>query len=61
MVTTFVRMLRSQSGVGAAEYAMILAVIGSVIVFGALSLSRAVAGSLSRTTTQLEDCRDGSC
>lgn len=60
-MNAFARMLRSQSGVSAAEYAMILAVIGSVIVFGALSLSNAIAGSLDRTTTQLENCRNGNC
>ena len=60
-MNTFVRMIRSRSGVSAAEYAMILAVIGSIIAVSAMSLGGAIAASIGETTQQLEDCRAGTC
>lgn len=43
-VTSF---LRDDSGASAAEYALILAVVGSVIVVGALALSNAIGGAMT--------------
>lgn len=42
-VTSF---LRDDSGASAAEYALILAVVGSVIVVGAITLSTAIGGAM---------------
>lgn len=44
---TFIKMLRDDSGASAAEYALILAIIGGVIVIGALSLGNAVGGAMN--------------
>lgn len=43
-VTSF---LRDDSGASAAEYALILAVVGSVIVIGALALSNAIGTAMT--------------
>ena len=38
---TFIKMLRDERGASAAEYALILAIIGAVIAIAALALSKA--------------------
>ena len=43
---TFINMLKDQSGASAAEYALILAVIGSVIAIAALGLANAIGGAM---------------
>ena len=41
---------RDDSGAAAAEYALILAIVGAAIAIAALSLGSAVANSMSRAT-----------
>jgi pilus assembly protein Flp/PilA len=48
---TFINMLRDDSGASAAEYALILAIIGSVIAIAAIGLAKAVGGAMDRATT----------
>ena len=43
---TFVKMLKDESGASAAEYALILAIIGSVIAIAAIGLANAVGGAM---------------
>jgi pilus assembly protein Flp/PilA len=45
---TFINMLRDDSGASAAEYALILAIIGSVIAIAAIGLANAVGGAMDR-------------
>lgn len=40
-------MLKEQSGASAAEYAVILAIVGTGIILAALALGSAVSGSMS--------------
>jgi pilus assembly protein Flp/PilA len=47
---TFINMLRDESGASAAEYALILAIIGGAIALAALALGDAVTNSLTRAT-----------
>ena len=47
---TFINMLRDESGASAAEYALILAIIGGAIALAALALGTAVTNSLSKAT-----------
>ncbi len=47
---TFIRMLKDESGASAAEYALILAIVGGAIAIAALALGGAVKGSLDRAT-----------
>jgi pilus assembly protein Flp/PilA len=46
---TFIKMLKNDSGASAAEYALILAIIGSVIAIAALALSNAIGGAMDNT------------
>jgi pilus assembly protein Flp/PilA len=47
---TFINMLRDDSGASAAEYALILAIIGGAIALAAIGLGNAVKGSLTNAT-----------
>lgn len=49
-MTFFKNFLRDEAGASAAEYALILAIIGSVIAFAAVNLGGAVAGAMSDAT-----------
>jgi len=51
MMKTFVNMLRDESGASAAEYALILAIIGSVIAVAAIGLGTAVKTSMDRASS----------
>ena len=44
---TFIRMLKDESGASAAEYALILAIIGSAIALAAIGLGNAVSGAMN--------------
>ena len=48
---TFISMLKDEAGASAAEYALILAVIGSVIAIAALGLANAVGGAMDDAAT----------
>jgi pilus assembly protein Flp/PilA len=50
-MTTFIRMLKDDSGASAAEYALILAIIGSVIAIAAIGLAQAVGGAMNRAAS----------
>jgi len=47
---TFVKMLRDESGAAAAEYALILAIVGGAIAIAAVNLGGAVSASMNRAT-----------
>ncbi len=48
---TFINMLRDDRGASAAEYALILAIIGAVIALAALGLSKAIGNAMNNTAT----------
>jgi len=48
---TFINMLNDQSGASAAEYALILAIIGGAIALAAIGLGSAVSGSMNRAAS----------
>ena len=53
---TFVKnFLRDESGASAAEYALILAVVGAAIVTGAIALGNAIGNELNDTADCIED------
>ncbi len=61
MTMTFVKtFLRDESGASAAEYALILAVVGAGIAFAAFALGEAVSTSIGAATSQVEQCSAGS-
>lgn len=49
---TFLKMLKDDSGAAAAEYALILAIVGAAIAFAAVSLG----GTISNAMGDAEDC-----
>jgi len=52
---TFFNMLRDDRGASAAEYALILAIIGAVIALAALGLADAIGNAMNNTATCIED------
>jgi pilus assembly protein Flp/PilA len=46
-MNTFIKMLRDQSGASAAEYALILAIVGSGIAIAALVLGGAIGNAMN--------------
>jgi pilus assembly protein Flp/PilA len=51
-MTAFVRMLKDQSGASAAEYALILAIVGTAIAAAAVLLG----GAIGNAMTSAADC-----
>ena len=58
---TFVTMLKDQSGASAAEYALILAVIGSVIAIAALGLANSIGGAMNKTSNCIKTPTTANC
>ena len=55
---TFINMLRDDSGASAAEYALILAIIGAAIAIAAITLGGAVATAMNRASNCVKSiCR----
>ena len=52
---TFIRMLQDDSAASAAEYALILAIIGSAIALAALALGTAVANEMNDASACIEN------
>jgi pilus assembly protein Flp/PilA len=52
---TFINMLRDESGASAAEYALILAIIGGAIALAALALGTAISNAMGDASSCIED------
>ena len=50
-MTNFIKMLRDESGASAAEYALILAIVGTAIALAAILLGNTIAGALNDAST----------
>jgi pilus assembly protein Flp/PilA len=50
-VTLFIKMLKDQSGASAAEYALILAIVGSALAVAAFALGQTIANSMNSTSS----------
>jgi pilus assembly protein Flp/PilA len=57
----FFNMLRDKRGASAAEYALILAIIGAVIALAALTLSNAIGNAMNDTASCIETPTVGTC
>jgi pilus assembly protein Flp/PilA len=55
-IRAFVKMLGDQSGATAAEYALILALVGSTLALGALLLGNTISTALNSTGTSINNC-----
>ena len=58
---TFINMLRDDSGASAAEYALILAIIGAVIAIAALGLSNAIGNAMDDTAACINNPTTNVC
>jgi pilus assembly protein Flp/PilA len=52
---TFINMLKDEAGASAAEYALILAIVGGAIALAAIALGGAVANSMNRASNCVAD------
>jgi len=46
-MTNFIRMLKDESGASAAEYALILAIVGAAIALAAIALGSTIANAMN--------------
>jgi pilus assembly protein Flp/PilA len=58
---TFNNMLRDDRGASAAEYALILAIIGAVIAIAALTLAGAIGNAMNNTAECINNPTSGVC
>ena len=59
MMKTFLKtFLKDESGASAAEYALILAVVGVAIGGAALLLSQEIQGAMTGASDRVEDCAE---
>lgn len=49
-MTNFINLLKDESGASAAEYALILAIVGTGIAVAALGLGNAISGAMNQAT-----------
>ena len=50
-MTNFIRMLKDESGASAAEYALILAIVGAAIALAAIALGGTIANAMNSAST----------
>jgi len=58
---TLLKMLRDESGASAAEYALILAIVGSALAIAAIGLGNTISNSMNAQASRITNCQDGSC
>ena len=51
---TFINMLKDQSGASAAEYALILAIVGAGIAVAAVALGSSISSAIGRGAAKLD-------
>ena len=60
-MTKFINMLKDDSGAAAAEYALILAIVGAAIAIAAVGLGSAVANSMNRASLCIKNGNGTGC
>ena len=58
---TFINMLKDEAGASAAEYALILAIVGGAIALAALALGGAVSSSMNRASNCIKTPGSSAC
>ena len=61
MMASLVGLLKDQSGASAAEYALILAVIGGAIALASVALGTAISGAINETSACIDDPSETAC
>ena len=52
-MTQFVKMIKDETGAAAAEYALILAIVGAAIAIAAVNLGGAVSHAMNTSTSKI--------
>jgi pilus assembly protein Flp/PilA len=60
-MATFASLLNDQSGASAAEYALILAIIGAAIAIASLALGNAISTGVNRSANCIRGQSSASC
>ena len=50
-MSNFIRMIKDESGASAAEYALILAIVGAAIALAAITLGKTIANAMNSAST----------
>jgi len=50
-MSNFIRMIKDESGASAAEYALILAIVGAAIALAAITLGNTIANAMNSAST----------
>lgn len=58
---TFIKMLRDDSGASAAEYALILAIVGTGIAVASIALGDSISNAMGQAGNCIEDHTAASC
>ena len=58
---TFINMLKDEAGASAAEYALILAIVGGAIALAAIALGGAVSNSMKRASNCITTPTSAAC
>ena len=58
---TFINMLRDDAGASVAEYALILAIVGSALAIAAIGLGNTIAGAMNNAASKINSCQSGTC
>ena len=56
IMKNFLNMLRDESGASAAEYALILAIVGSALAIAALTLGTTISDSMNKQGNRIASC-----
>ena len=60
-MNTIIKLMRDDSGASAAEYALILAIVGSALALAAIGLGNTISGSMNYQAARITNCQDGVC
>ena len=55
-MTNFINMIRDESGAAAAEYALILAIVGSGIALAAVTLGGSISSAMTAASDKIDTC-----
>lgn len=53
-MSNFVKMMKDEAGASAAEYALILAIVGTGIAVAAVTLGESIANAMGRASDQID-------
>ena len=58
---TFLKLLNDDSGAAAAEYALILAIVGSALAVAAYGLGNTISAAMNTAGARITSCQSGTC